>query len=208
MKTLSLFTIIVFSLLIISCDLLNNDSVKGEQSPIGEVGEKAYVKGIPGVGTVTATVTSLNDGVSTYSGQATVTNTALLNILSNVPELTVSGNTVSATGLKYRITMEGISSENDSYPGTLVKYDSKVGDKYKGASGYEREVISKSTEDDYPFGFYNIKVLEIEESPCSVPGVKSLVYYANHKFGIVGAKITLDDNTVINTGLDYSSYNQ
>jgi len=205
MKTLSAFVILIFSIALISCDLLNQDEVKGDQSPIGEVGAKAYVSSIPGVGSITATVTSLEDGISTYSGQATVTNTALLNLISNIPELTVVGNTVSATGLKYKITTEGIQSENPSYPGVLVKYDSKVGDTYKGASGYEREVISKSTEDDYPFGFFYIKVLEIEESPCSVPGVKKLVYYANHKFGIVGAKVVYDDNTEMNVGLDYST---
>ena len=125
-----------------------------------------------------------------------------------MPEFSVNGNTVTGSA-KFKNTTEGVESENDSYPGVLVKYSSKVGDTYKGATGYKREVISKSTDDDFPYGgFFMIKVLEIEESPCSVPGVKKLVYYANHKFGIVGAEVTYDDNTTMYIGLGYSSENE
>lgn len=210
MKTLSHLILILFIATLISCDLLEPDTdvVKGEQSPIGKVGEKAYVRNIPGVNNFTATVTSLENGISTYKSQVTVNNTAVLNILKNIPEFTVVGNTASTQGLKFKITTEGIESLNSSYPGVLVNYNSKVGDTYKGASGYKREVISKSTDDDYPFGSLLIKVLEIEESPCSVPGVKKLTYYANHKFGIVGAVLVFDDNSQLTIGFDYSTTNK
>lgn len=207
MKKFTFLFGLVLILLFSSCDLLNlGDSVKGDQSPIGEVGTEIYTSSIAGVENPSMSVTSLENGISTITAQATVTNPLILNVLSNLPECTVNGNTVSGTA-KFKITTEGIESENDSYSGVLVKYSSKAGDTYKGASGYKREVVSKSTEDDYSFGFYLIKVLEIEESPCSVPGVKKLVYFANHKFGIVGAEVTYDDNTTMNIGLSYSAQN-
>jgi len=41
--------------------------------------------------------------------------------------------------------------------GVLVKYDSKVGDSYSmEGSDKKREVVSKSTTDDYPYGLFDI----------------------------------------------------
>ena len=188
-----------------SCSLFeDSESVKGAQSPMGDVGETLSSGNAYGIENAIATVTSLDDGISSFSGQATVTNQAILNILSNMPEFTVDGNTVSATGIKFRITKEGVESKVSNYPGTVFKYDSDVGDTYSAGSGYEREVISKSTEDDYPYGFYYIKAMKVEESPCAIPGVKKIVYVANHRFGLVGVEITLDDNSEMKFGM-YSS---
>lgn len=200
MKSKLFFLLFIVLASLTSCDLFDflKPSIDGEESPMGAVGATLYSSSQNGVTNATATVTAFEDGVSTYSGSATITNEAILNVVSNIPEFTVSGNQVSVTGLKFKVTKEGVESENDSYPGILVKYDSKVGDKYSAGSGVKREVISKSTDNDYPYYFYDIKVMKVEESPSVIPGIKKIVYVANHKFGIVGVDVTFDDNTAAN----------
>jgi hypothetical protein len=74
--------------------------------------------------------------------------------------------------IKSKITSEGIqgfthSNGDESRPFTLIKYNAKVGDKYTFTADdgtvYTREVVSKSTDDDYELGFIYIKVFKIEE---------------------------------------------
>ena len=195
------------AIFIITCEKGDDDTIGGEQSVMGQVGEEIYSFNIPGVSQATATVVSLEDGISTFTGSAVITNPAILNIVSNIPDFEVNGNNVSVTGLKFKVTTEGIESKNSSYPGIIVKYDSKVGDTYSAGSGAKRKVISKSTDDDYPYVFFNIKVIKVEESPSAFPGVKKIVYIANHRFGIVGLELTLDDNTTTSFGFGGSSEN-
>lgn len=195
------FLIICFLTLALlnSCSLFDDDdSIAGEQSPMGEVGATISSIDIDGVKDAVATVISSSDGISTFTGSAKITNPVILNVISNIPEFTVNGNDVTVTGLKFKVTKEGFESKNPSYPGVLVKYDSKVGDTYSAGSGYKRKVISKSTNDDYSFGFFNIKVMKVEESPSSIPGVKKLIYIANHRFGIVGIEVTFEDDSTMN----------
>ncbi len=99
--------------------------------------------------------------------------------------------------LKSKVTSEGIqdfmySGGNMSKPFTIVKYASNVGDKYEFTDvdnlKITRTVVSKSTTDDYPVGFWNIKVSQVEESKED-PIVEKITYIANHKFGMVGAVI-------------------
>lgn len=101
-----------------------------------------------------------------------------------------------------KITSEGIqgfthSNGDLSKPFTLIKYDAKVGDKYTftddDGNTYTREVTYKSTEDEYELSFWYIKVLKIEETQPNDPLIEKIVYYANHKFGLVGAEIILKD---------------
>jgi hypothetical protein len=180
-----------------NCEKDDDKGLGGEQSPMGEVGEEIEAFNIPGVTNASATVTSLEGGISTLSATATVTNQAILDILSEVPEFEVSSNTVSVTDVQFKITTAGIESNIPAYPGIIVKYDSKVGDTYSGGSGIQREVISKSTDDDYEYGFMYIKVIKVEESPTPFPGVSKIVYIANHRFGMVGIEYTLDDNSIV-----------
>jgi hypothetical protein len=197
MKKLLFLTAAIVAISFSSCDLIdeviNDDSVKGDQSTMGEVGAEVSAFDIPGVEGAKATVTNLKDGISTFSGEAKITDPGLLNIISNIPEFTVTGDKVSVSGLKFQVTKEGVASKIDAFPGTIVKYDSKVGDKYTVVPGVEREVTYKSTDDDYPYGFMYIKVLKVEEPSGLIPGVSKIVYIANHKFGIVGLELTTDD---------------
>jgi hypothetical protein len=199
MKTSALIVAAFIALSFGSCSLIdsltNKDSIDGEQSDMGQVGAEVSSSDIPGVTNARATVTTLDGGISKFTGEATITDPALLNIVSNIPEFTVIGNTVSVSDLEVKVTKAGIESKIPSFPGIIVKYDSKVGDKYKVANGVERKVISKSDVDEYPYGYYLIKVMKVEESPSIIPGVTKMVYIANHKFGIVGLEVTFSDGT-------------
>lgn len=194
-------------ILIFACKKDDLDTIGGEQSAMGMVGEQIYSYDIPGVSNATATVVSLEDGISTFTGTATISNAAILNIISNIPEFTVNGNNVTVTGLKFKVTNEGVESKNPSYPGVIVNYGAKVGDTFSAGSGIVRKVVSKSTDDDYPWVFFNIKVIKVEESPSLIPGVKKIVYIANHRFGIVGLELTLDDNSTISFSFNGSTQN-
>jgi hypothetical protein len=80
-----------------------------------------------------------------------------------------------------------------------VNYNSNVGDTYPiGNTGESRKVVSKSTTDDYPYGFFMIKTIQVESDAMlfgGSAGIKSIRYIANHKFGIVGLKATFSDGT-------------
>lgn len=196
MKTNYLLFLALFSFVLFSCEK-DSDSVGGEQSPIGEVGNITTSSSavVAGVGSIEAEVVKLEGGVSVYTGSATITNSTVKNILSNFPEFTVSGNKVTATGVKVKVTKEGIEGIAGFPPGVIVKYDAVVGDKYPvGSSGRSREVVSRSSTDDYSYGFYDIKVIKVEETP-NEKGVKKISYWANHRFGLVGIQFDFDDGT-------------
>ena len=187
-----------------ACDK-EKTSIGGKQSPIGEVGVTVETYGTSGFGVsnVFAEVVALDKGVSEYSGSATVTNATLRNILANAPGVTVSGNTVTVTGVKMKVTDRGIESVEGFHPGVIVDYNAKVGDTYpmKG-TGRSREVVSRSTDDDYFWEWMLIKVIEVEE-PTNSMGVSRTTYWANHKWGMVGIEFELDDGTI----LEFPIYN-
>jgi hypothetical protein len=194
MKTRLLLAALLFIPLFISCDKV--DTIKGEQSPIGEVGVTVSSSSlsVAGVSNINGEVVDLQDGVSVFSGTATVSNSNIKNILSNFPEAEVEGNQVTVSDIEFKITDKGIESVHGLAPGTIVEYDAKVGDEYNTADGV-RKVISRSTDDDYMYGFFMIKVIEVEEN-LNKYGVKKIKYWANHRFGLVGIEITYDDNSV------------
>ena len=179
-----------------ACNKDDSSSIGGEQSPMGEVGNQvsSSSSSIAGVSSFSAAVTSLDNGVSTYSGSAVVTNSAIKSILSNAPECSVDGNVVSATGIKFKSTKEGIESVSGLDPGVIVKYDASVGDTYPTSSGKTREVVSRSSDDDYNYGYYLIKVIKVEENTNAM-GVSKITYWANHRFGLVGIEFTFDDGS-------------
>lgn len=197
----------VIALFVCTCEK-EDEGIGNEQSVMGEVGEEVYSSDVPGISQATATVTALENGISTFTGSAVITNPAILNIVSNIPEFEVDGNNVTVSGLKFKVTTGGIESKNPSYPGIIVKYDSEVGDTYSAGNGVVRKVVSRSSDDDYPYYFWYIKVIKVEESPSVLPGVKKIVYIANHRFGIVGIELTLDDDTTTSFMVGGSSENE
>jgi hypothetical protein len=202
---LSLLSITLI-LLCVSCeDLFNKEedagTLVGDQSPMGEVGETVTSSSFEtaGVSGFSATVTTLKDGISTYTAQATVTNALLKNMVSNFPGVTVNGDKVSITNMQIQQTKEGIKCNTGPGAGVLVKYESSVGDTYPlGETGKVRTVVSKTGEDDFPYGFMLIKTIQVESDPNnlkSTGGVSKITYIANHKYGLVGVKVAFDDGT-------------
>lgn len=188
-----------------SCEkLFNKDdpaALNGDQSPMGEVGttvESSSVE-IAGVSNCAASVIALKSGVSTYSGSATVKNEILKNIVANIPGITITGDKVTATNIDFKLSKEGFECKTGPGAGILVKYDSNVGDTYPiGSTGKVRTVVAKTGVDDYPYGFFLIKVIEVEETPTylkSSAGISKITYIANHKYGLVGVKVALEDGT-------------
>ncbi len=217
MKTkFSLSTLMIALLFLSSCDLINKitdkNTVGGEQSPMGAVG--ATVSGssasIAGVSGLNATVNSLSDGISSFSGSVTVTNPIFKNLAANFPEVVVSGNTITANDWKFKMTKEGIEYKTGARAGVLAKYSSSIGDTYKiGNTNDVRTVTSKSSTDDFPYGFMYIKVMQIEEqnSFFNNVSIQKVIYYANHKYGLVGVKFFFNDGSSAHFPLFWSAVN-
>jgi hypothetical protein len=175
-------------------------NITGTQSPMGSVGASlnSSTTAIAGVSSFTASVTALDSGVSTYTGSAIVTNTAILNLLSNIPEITINGNTVSTNSMKFRSTVAGIESCSGPGKGIWVKYSSVVGDTYPiGTTGHVRTVVSNTGADDYYWNGMYIKVLKVDENTdyLKTVGVTKVTYIANHHWGLVAVVFTFDDAT-------------
>ena len=178
-------------------------SIGGEQSPMGEVGARLETPARPfGVSNVNAEVVELNDGVSTFSGSARISNPVITNILSNAPHVVIVDDEVHVTDIEVSVTTEGIKSVRGLLPGVIVQYDAQVGDTYPipGKSG-SREVTYRSEDNDYYWGGMYIRVIEVVE-PTNSRGVKNTTYYANHRWGMVGIEFELDDGTMLDFPLD------
>jgi hypothetical protein len=201
--------IIILALAFVSCKKESVDTLGGTQSAIGAVGASvtSSTATVAGVSSISGRVSSLTDGVSSFSGSAVITNATIKNIMSNWSGAVINGNNVTVTGIKAKFTSEGIEGIEPLEPGVIVNYSSQVGDTYKGSNGVVRTVVSVSTTDDYYWGGaenkdgtptkagFNIKVMKVEETPM-VLGVKKITYIANHRWGLVGVEFTFDDNSV------------
>lgn len=204
-KLIGLLLSVTILVLCLSCEkLFNKDedagTLSGNQSTMGAVGATSESSSaeMAGVSNFSASVIALKSGVSTFKGSATVKNNILKGLVSNIPGISVVGDKVSTEGMDFKITTEGLELKTGPGAGVLVKYDSKVGDTYPiGSTGKFRTVVAKTGVDDYPYGFMLIKVVQVEESPnyLKVGGVSKITYVANHKFGLVGVKFSLDDGT-------------
>jgi hypothetical protein len=122
---------------------------------------------------------------------------------SNKSKIRITAN------VKVKITSEGIqefvSSNGDlSQPHTLVKYSWEVGHvyEYTNVDGVKvkRTVTSKSTTDDYPIGFWLIKVTKVEETKED-PILEKITYFTNHKFGLVGVVIKNKNGKELKLGI-------
>jgi hypothetical protein len=201
----SIVAISLASMLLLSfsaCDLTEIGSTKlgGEESVMSKEGVELWSTSavIAGVSDFSGSVTSYEDGISVYEGKAVVKNSYLKQLFSNIPEVKVVGDTLKTDNFQVKQTTNGMELLSGPTAGILVKYDSKVGDKYKtDTKGIERKVVSKSTDNDYPYAFFNIKVIEVEEPTVALKsgGVSKITYWANHRFGLVGIQFTFDDGT-------------
>ncbi len=180
----------------------NDDSgvLTGSQSDMGLVGVTVASSSseIAGVSNFSAVVESLENGISSYSAQATVTNPLVKNMIANFPGVVIDGNNVSISDLKIQQTTDGIKCVTGPFAGVLVKYDAAVGDTFAAGSGKVRTVVSKTGVDDYPYGFYMIKTIQVESTvseAARLSGINKITYIANHRFGMVGVKVNFEDGT-------------
>lgn len=178
------------------------NTVGNTLNPIGVAVDGNYVNIDPSV-----VITNSVDGVNTIEVKVDLgADPALASINELIPdELKDSQGKVSFE-TKVKITSKGWLdySNVDKEPVVLVKYNCSVGDKYSvtTSSGTKivREVISKSTTDDYEYGFYNIKVIKVEQK-TTFPGISKYVGYFNHKFGLVGIELITDDGSVLSMNI-------
>ncbi len=217
MKT-TLFSVLVF-LVFTSCNWFDfgkksNDphSLGGSTNiPINTVGNTFANTAV--IGTTAyhgnITVTDVTNGVTTVQFKAAIP--------SNIPALQsikpkykdANGNLVCVG--KFKISDEGILDYNnkDHQPLVLVKYDANVGDKYtldkSDGTQIVREVVRKSTTDDFYWGGMLIKTIDVEQS-SNIPGVTKIIYYTNHKFGLVAVKVVMEDGTTPQLSLVPSQY--
>lgn len=212
--SLSLSLLIIISM---SCKKSDDESpaLEGDQSPMGQVGTTINSSSIAiaGVSDFNGTVVALNNGVSSYNGSVVVTNPVLKNILANVPQLTIKGDTVLAKDIQAKSTTEGIEVFSGLRPGILVIYGAGVGESWSiEGSSDQRTVTSKSTDNDYPYGFMFIKVSQIEEPVTgalkSVTGLSKITYWANHRFGLVGVEFAFSDGSTTKFPLYTSTENK
>ena len=111
-------------------------------------------------------------------------------------------NLVLELDINFKVTSEGIqefvtSKNNFSKPFTIIKYSSKVGDKYEitDPDGVKRTrtVVYKSKDDEWPLVWWRIKVTKVEEYFDDDPLVEKATYIANHKFGLVAVIYNFKD---------------
>jgi hypothetical protein len=217
-KLFSLFLGITLMVASFSCEKwFNKDEdpgeLKGDPSPMAEVGVTVSSSSaeIEGVSNFQATVTALKDGVSSYTGSATVTNPIIRDLFTKIPGITANGNTVTGKDIKLRQTTDGIELLSGPSAGILFKYGSEVGDSYPvGSTGKVRTVISKTGEDDYGYGFMLIKTIQVEEATNKLKsaGISKITYVGNHRFGLVGFNVSLNDGTSVNFPVYTSAENK
>ena len=207
-KLLWFFTI-AFALVITSCGLLDSDSgtpgtepIGGDPSTMGAPGNEfsLYASGL-GVSDASATVTTQDNGVATLSVNGEVTDPMMQTMLDLCPtfDMVDDGSNTYTGSIKFRITTKGIHDiYEDGSPFTLIHYDADEGDSWKkdvNGRTITRKVTKVSKDDDYRYAFILIKVIAVEESGNGIPGVSKVVYYGNHKFGLVGMEIVFEDGS-------------
>jgi hypothetical protein len=203
MKTI--FFLFAFALVLTSCKKQDSNdsssSISGSSSiPINTVGNTFTNSVVVGTASYqgTISITKVTDGVATVQFKSAIP--------SNIPILQgikakykdASGNLVCEG--KFMMTDAGILDYNnkDHKPFVLVKYDANVGDKYtlqkSDGTTIVRQVVRKSTTDDYYWNGLIIKTIDVEQS-SNIPGVKKITYFSNHKFGLVAVRVEMEDGS-------------
>ncbi|MEZ5009309.1 MAG: hypothetical protein R2753_14295 [Chitinophagales bacterium] len=195
----------LLSITLFSCKKDDGLVLGGTPTPMGEIGNTfASSHNIPGLSTVSAEVTGFEDGVSIITGTGTLTNPDLVDLVNALApifpsKITVNGDEVSVD-VSVRFTDKGIASVQPEGDLVIVKYDAKVGDVYTGkvdGKTITNKVVARSTDDDYFWDGFMIKVIEVESTGHVNGNLNKVTYYANHKFGLVGVKLLFDnDNTI------------
>jgi len=211
--------IVFVSLLVISCkkDKQENVTIGGDTDYAeNKVGAKStgsiYMNGTSVSNQVQTTVVENSSGIVSvqFTGKIPSQYTSLIENFGNKyykdrytqykPKYVDANGNVNVT-IKLINSSEGVAYVNSTGKQFVVmKYDANVGDKWsytkKNGHDVNFEVKQKSTTDDYAYGFMNIKVVKIEQTVDEL-GFTKIVYIGNHKFGLVGIEINVEDGTVV-----------
>lgn len=197
MKT-NLVLIVLSGILLASCGKeYGGQTISGNQSDAGLVGNTFAMSGVPGISNSKAEIIGLTNGVSKIQYTGEITDSKLLEMAQYIPGATFEGNKIIAGG-DAKLTDKGIMNVYDEGNLILLKYEDNVGQTYslkRGANTIKREITSKSTEDDYFWDWMMIKATKVEETGRGIPGVSKIEYVANHKWGLVGIKVYFEDGT-------------
>jgi len=206
--------LLLISFFLFSCDDLGLTEGKEEPNklsgsgdiPMAQVGNKFSIS--PQIGgkyyelNENMVITKNENGLITVDVEAPVPNIPeLKTFIDRIPSNLIKDGKVKTT-FKFKITDKGIQDffNKDGKAHTLVKYDAKVGDEYKltksDGKTITRKVVARSTTDEFPYGFYYIKVITVEQD-SRIAGIKKFVFRANHKFGLVHVEAHLDDGTIV-----------
>ncbi len=221
MKSVKLIVLFLLGFFFIACDKEesnNPNSLGGDvNTEISNVGDE-FGLGIQVGDTYvnlndTIVVKSNNNGLVTLNIKANISSAPakLKQLIDKIP-----GNIYDSQGrvnadVQFKVTTAGIQDffNKDGKPHTLVKYDAKVGDQYKltksDGKTITRTVTARSDVDDFPYGFWYIKTITIEQD-SRIPGIQKFVYRANHKFGIVYAEALLEDGSKVSTYIYAPNY--
>jgi len=193
------------------------EPIDGEPTPLGAVGN-GFSTSVMGITDMEMGVTQQNGDISTirFEGRFIDDNlipaaAGLLELAETNSDMSLDGNQMSGTR-EFRITTKGFQ---DVFPDgsclTIINYDAKEGDTYrKKMSGGDlvRKVVKVSNDDDFPWGFMYIKTVKVEETGSRIPGVSKIVYYGNHKFGLVGMDIIFEDGSERMLNVFSDNYNE
>ncbi|MEP0862478.1 MAG: hypothetical protein HRF52_13660 [Ignavibacterium sp.] len=213
MKAVKIAGLILLGFLFFACDKEDSNdpnSLGGDvNTEISNVGDEFFLSVKVGDDYVdlndTIKVVSNNNGLVTFKIKANVSQSnKIKQLLDKIP-----GNVYDSQGnidaeVQFKITTAGIQDffNKDQKPHTLVKYDAKVGDQYKltksDGKTITRTVTARSDANDFPYGFYYIKTITLEQD-SRIPGIQKFVYRANHKFGIVYLEIYLEDGSKVSS---------
>jgi hypothetical protein len=201
MKTKIFVFLLCSSLTIFSCKKIANDSIGGSSNiPINAVGNTFANSVVVGTSSYQGTIaiTNITEGVATVQFKAAIPSN--ITILKGIkPKYKDASGNLVCEG-KFKLTDAGILDYNnkDHDPFVLVKYDANVGDKYtlekSDGTRIVREVVRKSTTDDYYWNGMLIKTIDVEQS-SNIPGVKKITYFSNHKFGLVAVRVEMEDGS-------------
>ena len=218
MKKLFLFSLSL--ILLVSCEKSGSEkfstTLGGDTDlPMNEVGTTFY------------NTTMINGERFTTNGQVEVVanegGITTIHINTKIPEFLVpfipedlkDANGNFDTEVRLKNSTEGVLDYTnlDKDPFVVAKYDAKVGDEYilKKSDGKSivREVTKHSTTDDFEWvggQWLYLKTVTVEQDDLGIPGVDKAVINANHKYGIVGLEIIMEDGTSIKIFLNSSSY--
>jgi hypothetical protein len=208
MKTfrLSTFTLMFAGILFLvpACkkDKSPSDLGGDTQIPLTEIGSKTTVYVELGDLELPGEIEVINrdgDGIVTYKATIDYSGFPQAGLIDDlVNDEYQDGPGKIKANFQMKITSEGYMDYflQGGVPWIVVRYDDPVGTKYKATQSdgtvLTRTITEKTGVDDFPFSFWYIKTIKVEqEMAADDPIAKKLIYRANHKFGLVYVELEL-----------------